>query len=147
MRTLLAGLLVAASLAACASQTGKPDEMTPDSGPLAGTSWTATRIATWSVLEEHPATLEIDGEGRVSGKSGCNGFGGTVEVGDDSIAFSPLTSTMMACPDEQMVQEFRYSAALGAARGYITDGTTLQLLDEGGGVLVAYTRAETAPAE
>lgn len=132
---LLAGLALAL-LSACAPK----EQPAPATNPLAGPAWVAEEIAALPVLSDHPATLEVQPDGSVSGKSGCNGFAGASTVQGDSIAFGALAATKMGCPEPQMEQEGRYFAALAASRRYLLEGDTLRLLDAGGATVVLYRR-------
>lgn len=52
-------------------------------------------------------TLEIDSTGsRVTGNAACNGYGGIIELGADSLQFGPLMSTKMACSALELEQRF-----------------------------------------
>ena len=64
-------------------------------------------------LAESP-TLSFSADGNVDIFGGCNGGGGSYEVGDDgSISFSDLISTEMACDDTTMSAENHVFAVLG----------------------------------
>lgn len=43
---------------------------------------------------------------RVNGNDGCNGFGGIYKLNGNTIAFDKLISTMMACPDSFVFEQF-----------------------------------------
>lgn len=73
------------------------------------------------------ANLEFKNDGNVSGSSGCNGFGGTYEVKDSQITFSPIVSTLMACDEPRMTQENAVFQVLKDDVEYKIDGTTLTL--------------------
>lgn len=47
-----------------------------------------------------------EAEKRVSGKSGCNRFFGTYDMEGESLKFSPMGATKMACPDMTIETEF-----------------------------------------
>lgn len=62
----------------------------------------------------------------VGGNLGCNGFGGNVKVGGaDSISFSQVVSTQMACPNLDIENRFR--TALENTKTFKIDGNTLLL--------------------
>ena len=91
-------------LSACAfldAQASQPN--------LVGTSWTL--ISYGNVADQSPAvsgvptSLIFAMDGQVSGNLGCNGFSGNYKVKDGKLEFGALASTLMACPDPQMVQE------------------------------------------
>ena len=56
-------------------------------------------------LEGVPVTLEFSTQTDVGGSGGCNSFGGTYTVEDDTINFSELASTLMACEDEVVMDQ------------------------------------------
>lgn len=91
--------------------------------------------------------LRIDAAaGQASGSTGCNSFGGPVEIGDGSIRFGPLAMTRMACVDDRLMeQERRFAQALEAADGYRVEADTLTLL-AGERVLARFTAMEAPPA-
>jgi heat shock protein HslJ len=136
MRHLMLAGLGLALLAACAPQ----EPPAAAANPLAGAPWVALEIAALPVLAEHPATLEVQQDGSVTGRSGCNGFAGASTLQGDSIAFGALAATKMACPEPQMEQEGRYFTALVASRRFLLEGDTLRLLDAGGATVVLYRR-------
>ncbi len=54
-------------------------------------------------LPDVDTTIKFE-SGQMNGNVGCNGFGGTYELGGDKITFSGIMSTMMYC-EESMMQE------------------------------------------
>jgi heat shock protein HslJ len=101
--------------------------------PLDGTRW---RLSEWTLNSLDPTALKITaefGDGRISGSSGVNTYGGPYRVGPRS-AFSagPLASTEMAGPEPAMRAEQAYLTLLGQVGSYkMTDGS-LTLYDAGG---------------
>ncbi len=70
------------------------------------------------------AFLYFDMEtGRISGNNSCNVLNGSYELKEGNrIAFGPVASTMMACPDMAIADQF--NEVLGSADNYtIADGT------------------------
>jgi heat shock protein HslJ len=85
---------------------------------LAGREWVLTEMNRHPVSVGRPPTLVIEGA-RVAGFGGCNQYSGAVEdKGSGNLAFGPLASTMMACPEPAMKTETSYLAALAAMRRY-----------------------------
>lgn len=116
-------------LAACSGSRTDPT--------LTGRTW---RLVSYGPLEAAiPAVagvrahMQFEQDGTFSGNMGCNGFSGDYRVSDDRIAFGPIMSTLMAClENERMQQE---SAVLGALNGsleYTIDGDTLTIWYAGG---------------
>lgn len=146
--TILASILVL-MLSACAPATS-PTAVTPTAdstvsasteNPLANTQWTLTTFsetgAERPVVEGSVVTLEFEEGGRAGGAGGCNSYGGTYQVEDGTLSFDQITSTLMACVDERvMQQEDAYFAALQTAGEFeITDDRLAIWYDDGRGVL------------
>jgi heat shock protein HslJ len=65
-------------------------------------------------------------EGRISGFGGCNSIGGSYELkAGNRVRFTNMASTMMACPDMNMEQEF--FNVLDMTDNFACDGQTLFL--------------------
>lgn len=81
---------------------------------LDGVQW---RLVGFGLREPMPAepeiTFVVHGD-KVSGKSGCNRYVGSLSAGKtpDEISFGPLAGTMMACAVDAMELERRYLTAL-----------------------------------
>ena len=73
---------------------------------LINTSWRITAINGRVVPADRPYRLEFT-DGRLSGRAGCNSFGGGYQLNGNRLTAGPLMSTRMACPgrmaDEQTV--------------------------------------------
>lgn len=83
-----------------------------------------------------PATLRFEDE-RVSGFSGCNGFGGGYQATDSAITFGNLVSTLVACEGPVNDQERAIFGALQGERPYSIIGGELRIsYDEGRSALV-----------
>jgi len=72
-------------------------------------------------------TMEISGDGAVSGVGGVNRFNTQVEVVDGRLSFGPTAATKMAGPPEAMDLESAFFTRLGTALNYEIDGETLRL--------------------
>jgi heat shock protein HslJ len=85
---------------------------------LTQSDWVAQSIAGQAVVSPGRVTLSF-GEGRVSGRGGCNLYSGPVEYGRGVIKVGPLISTKMACMEAGLMQqESAYLNALQAAERY-----------------------------
>lgn len=83
--------------------------------------WLAESIRNGGVIDYLQSTLEIAADGKVTGKGGCNGFGGKATVAGDKISFGALVATQMACPPAIMDQETKFLGALNDARRWLID--------------------------
>jgi heat shock protein HslJ len=78
----------------------------------------------------------------VSGFSGCNRFRGTYTYADGKLTFSPLASTRMACPPEQMETERKILQLLEATKAADATHKTLILQDATGATLATLNRRD-----
>lgn len=82
---------------------------TDTSAKLAGTSWKLVSYGLVegqiSAVEGIDTQLDFGSDGSVSGSMGCNRFSGSYSQKGDSLTFSPIAATEMACPEPQMTQE------------------------------------------
>lgn len=69
-------------------------------------------------LEGYAPTLTFQG-GMVSGSTGCNSYFAPASIlREGHLELGVAGSTLMACPEEIMAQEFRFMAALDGVSGY-----------------------------
>jgi putative lipoprotein len=100
--------------------------------------WLAEDILGGGVIDNAQTTLEIAEDGRVSGRGGCNGYGGTATIDGDKLSFSPLAATQMACAEALMNQEQKFFDALGRVATFrlVPAEQKLLLLDAEGATVV-----------
>ncbi len=67
---------------------------------------------------------------------GCNSIRGGLESEGDTLSFGPGAATMMACPPPLDEAEQALARALGSAATWRMTGTTLEVLDAGGDVVL-----------
>lgn len=103
------------------------------SSPLDGTRW---RLVAWSISSIHPESVTITAgfaHGRISGNGGVNSYSGPYTAGAGrAFSVGPISSTLMAGPEEAMRAEAAYLMLLEEARSYQRADGTLTLYDEGG---------------
>lgn len=100
---------------------------------LAGTSWRIAAIDGEAVPRTPAYFLSFE-EGRLSGKAGCNGFGGPFDISGRMLVPGPIAATRMACPGPAMEHERQ---ALAILQGPI------QLDHRGGDTLILRGRSGT----
>jgi heat shock protein HslJ len=72
--------------------------------------------------------MTIADDGTVAVETGCNTGSGSVEVGDDTLTFGPIATTLRACADEAVNQlEAAVLAVLQGEVSYTIDGSNLSL--------------------
>lgn len=87
------------------------------------------------------ATFE---DGKITGYSGCNSYGGAYTVKGSGLQFREIAITLVAClQDGVMDQEQAYMKALSNVTKFRLDGNRLELLDKSGTMLLAYERLES----
>lgn len=107
---------------------------------LTGAEWQVVELAGGALPADVVPTLTFDAEGRMSGYSGCNRMMGGWSQDGNSLTFSQVAGTMMACDEARMAVERRMHAALGAVtRVALTPGGALELLGADG-LLIRATR-------
>lgn len=110
-------------------------EDTMGTNELTGTAWKLTTLvsagtATSAIVNAElgrEAGFEFLPEGRVSGSGGCNVINAGFTLDGNKISFGPAMSTMMACAEDVMRQEFAFTQALEQIETFTLEGDTLTL--------------------
>lgn len=101
---------------------------------LIGTYWRVNRVASFDVmpagLREEPRII-LANDGNMKGHSGCNAMFGQYTHHDDTLKFSGIAGTRMACP-QIMPLESAVHLALSNTASYRIDGQYLYLETESG---------------
>jgi heat shock protein HslJ len=84
-----------------------------------------------TAVPEASATLTFAEDGTVGGSGGCNSLGGTYEVNGQTVRFSDVTSTLMACDEPRMAQEDAVTRVLSDSAEFETEGQTLTIVGNG----------------
>ncbi|MDT8304784.1 MAG: META domain-containing protein [Anaerolineae bacterium] len=122
-----------------------------EAGVLAGTNWELVSFgpvgAEADVVAGSTVTLLFDRNGQAGGNSGCNSYGAPYDVSGDQISFGEVVSTLMACADDDIMdQEGRYLAALQTAESFALDGDRLTITYDGGQRVLNFVRQEEGSA-
>lgn len=127
MKRLFLGLLLISIIQACTPKM--------QSTSVNNTKWVLSEWPGKTLPAKAQATLSFEGNNRVSGKSFCNGFGGSAVIKGDSVKFDQLIGTMMFC-EEVGQAENSFLNDLKSANTLKTSGDKLQLLKDGTVLLV-----------
>jgi len=117
----------------------------PEPEPLVGTNWTLESIhagdAVTSVIAGTTVTAVFGEDGKVTGSAGCNRYFASYNVSGMSLSIDQIGSTKMSCttPDGIMNQEITYLNILGDVKSYAIEGCRLELLDEGGVLVLGFS--------
>lgn len=104
--------------------------------------WTIAEVDGAPVIDESGARIIFDESGRLSGRTGCNGFTGSYFLTGEGLNLGQMGSTMMACPGPLMKQERLILDALEqVARFEIDESGALRLVGGDGQVLLIARRA------
>jgi heat shock protein HslJ len=125
------------TLAAC--QSIRPDPQT-QVNRIAGTSWMLDSVGGVPTAPGVDSTLEIDGQGEVVGRGGCNPYVSGLSIEGTSLRFDKVMAAEVNCSDEQISQEERFFSALAATRTTRIEHGRLILLDASGKVLARLKR-------
>lgn len=104
---------------------------------LAGTEWQLVSLgpsgSESNVVAGTTPTAKFGEDGRITGNTGCNGYGGTYEVRGDTITIGRLVSTRRACLDQNAnEQERRFLAGLEAANRFRLSSDRLSIFSDRG---------------
>jgi heat shock protein HslJ len=128
-RPVATAAALALLLAACAPRA---EWAAAPAGEIVGPVWVAETIA-GSGVGAVRITLQLDAEGRATGRGGCNSYGGAYTLSGNTLGFGPLAATKMACAEPLMDQEQRYFDALARVTRYaVADDGALMLVTAGG---------------
>ncbi|WP_110656596.1 META domain-containing protein [Salinicola halimionae] len=114
-----------------------PAEMSSSQTPsasesLTGNYWKLMTLGGRPVAvadNQREAHLILGADGRVSGSTGCNRLMGSYTLQGDTLTFSQLASTRMACPAEMMALEQAWLTTLSDTAHYSISGQRLVLED------------------
>jgi heat shock protein HslJ len=127
---ILASLAVA--LTACGGAGGNP---------LADTTWELASLTGNDLIPGTTITVEFAAD-ELSGRAGCNHYGGIYQVSSDSLSVGDLFATEMACPEPAGVldQESHYLAALQTADSFKVADDRLEIFDGAGGLALLFLK-------
>lgn len=145
IRCLSLGAAAGLTLAACA---GTPPQPTADNGAaLTASRWELTRWTGHTVPHGdngEPVILNFaqeKGQGRVSGRAGCNQFSAPYSVrGPGQLTIVQAVTTRMACPAPAMQFEADFLDKLQAVNQYSIDGQQMEMKTLDGQTLSFHAR-------
>ena len=112
----LSGLLILLLLVGCQSGKGDPS--------LESSDWMLVGLGDQLPLPATTLTITFE-NGQAGGSAGCNSYGATYTIKGDQLNLDEITSTLMACMDNGvMEQEQVYLSFLAEVNTYaVIDGT------------------------
>lgn len=127
-------------------QPAKSCESALTKAELLDTHWRLTYLGAVMAVhypEQREPHIVLHADSRVTGSDGCNLLSGEYQRTQDSIVFSRIAMTRMACP-QGLEQERAFSTALAMTARYRILYDYLELLDEAGAVVA---RFESTPPD
>jgi heat shock protein HslJ len=130
------------------------ESMTDLPRQLINTEW-VLESAGMGVVDRGQTTLHFGETGRISGKGGCNRYGGTARLGPASAAVanevrftvSGVVSTKMMCINPAVMdQETRYFQMLQSAERLRLEGDYLLIYSKGTAAPLRFTRVTSDPS-
>lgn len=122
---------------------------TPSGLPLQETSWLLQSYydgvgAVVAVIPGSTVSAIFDQSGQLSGNSGCNTYSTTYTSDATSLTIGVVSGTQQLCSDPPgiMEQESAYWSSLPLASTYEISGNNLNIHDESGRIILAYTARE-----
>lgn len=115
---------------------------TPITRPLENTYWKLIRLhgksVTPGIYVRDPHFVLHPEKARVAGSDGCNLLMGSYQHDHDTLRFSKLASTLMACPKQSMEAAQVFSKMLGKIRTYRLYGNYLVAHDAEGNAIAVF---------
>jgi len=134
-KTLFILLSILLLLNSCGTQ--QPSTKSDDNLPETTTNYRLNDIWALTVINDEPVSFKTEVpnlefhlvDGKMYGYAGCNNIQGAIIVTKESIAFGPIASSRMACPDMQLENKL-LSILSGNTLKYKINGLRLTLSDE-----------------
>lgn len=81
--------------------------------------WRAESIGGRSIADGSEVTMMLGGDGKIGGKSGCNGYSARYQITGSTLqVFPPMIGTRMACAPGIMAQEQTYQSLMEEAKSF-----------------------------
>lgn len=79
--------------------------------------WRAEDIGGRGIIDNSEVTLMLGTDGKIGGKSGCNGYSANYQINGDALkVYPPMIGTKMMCPPALMTQEQAYRSLVETAQ-------------------------------
>lgn len=117
-----------------------PAPVVPATPALLDIVWRAETLNGAPVIEFSELTLSIASDMRAGGKGSCNNYFAQARLEEESLRFSAVAATRMACAEPVNAQEAAFFAALAATATWRIEGELLLLLDAQGTTLVSFNK-------
>ena len=83
--------------------------------------WRAENIGGKGIIDGSEVTMMLGSDGKIGGKSGCNGYGARYQITGNTIqVYPPMIGTRMACAPAIMTQEQAFQNLIEGAKSFAT---------------------------
>jgi heat shock protein HslJ len=96
--------------------------------------WRAEDIGGRGIIDNSEVTMMLGSDGKIGGKSGCNGYSANYQITGDALkVYPPMIGTKMMCPPALMNQEQAFRSLLETAQSVsVTPEGALVITSNGG---------------
>jgi len=120
----------------------------PAASTLSNTNWKLVSVDAFGTSNAPVGGVEISlnfgADNTVNGSAGCNNYSGGYQLAGDTITIGPLVTTMKACDNAVMGQEFFYLATLQKPAQFTQADNHLTLKFDDGKEVFNYEKVNTA---
>lgn len=103
--------------------------------------WRAEDVGGNGVVDRSEITLMLGSDGKIGGRSGCNGYSANYQIdGETMKVFPPIIGTRMACAPALMEQEQRYQSLIENAQGFSVTPEGMLLIRSANGSTTRFAR-------
>jgi heat shock protein HslJ len=103
--------------------------------------WRAEDIGGKSVVDNSEVTLMLGSDGKLGGKSGCNGYSANYQLNGDMLrVYPPMIGTRMMCPPVLMDQEQSYRSLIETAQSVSVTADGALVIHSTGGATIRFIR-------
>ena len=107
--------------------------------------WRAEDVGGRGVIDRSEVTLMLGSDGKIGGKSGCNGYSANYQITGDALkVYPPMIGTRMACPPALMTQEDRYRSLIETAKSVRTTPEGWLVITSVDGTTSRFSRKQAA---
>lgn len=129
-----------------ASKPAVADHLTAtDKNPLLGQEWIIEDITGSGVIDNSQPSLQFFVDGRLAVSATCNRILGSYKSKGTQLTIEPAGTTMMACPEALMDQEYKLLKLLPTVESYCINATGALVLTAADGTTIIARRQTTVP--
>jgi heat shock protein HslJ len=126
------------------SKRAEVQELTEPLKPVASVKdiwWRAEDIGGTGVVDNSEVTLMFGTDGKIGGKSGCNGYSANYQITGETIkVLPPMIGTRMLCPPALMTQERSFRALIEQAQSFTMTPEGALIVNSADGVTSRFMR-------